>query len=367
MGHALDRGLELAFLREACVDTLMRRGPATQLQAESSLRLRKLAYGFMARERSPCPECDWVKELDKISARYDGVEVCVAVPITKAQIAAAMPPANIVTSIPVSAVCSGGVREALRSPENARLPEAEEPDELPSAALSFAEGEEESVVKCLVDIGLLDFVNENEVWKHRQRYVESGIFGVEKPGEVVSIDDGRVKLRLIFSLRPSNALQRMIFGDLDQLPTSAQWSAMQLEEFQILLMSSSDRQCFFYIFSLDECWAKAMTLKGRWPREWFAHVPAHIQGTKVRLAVRGVPMGWLSTVGVCQHVHRNLLRFTFAANYPLAVRELQRVLQEKQREHLDWSREIRRDRPMSDLHVRHALQFPDLHRQSGRV
>ena len=110
-----------------------------------------------------------MKELDKRSARHDGVEVCVAVPITKAQIAAAMPPANIVASIPVSAVCSGGVREALRFPENVRLPEAEEPDELPSAALSFAEGEEESVVKFLVDIGLLGFVNENEVWRHRQR------------------------------------------------------------------------------------------------------------------------------------------------------------------------------------------------------
>jgi hypothetical protein len=121
---------------------------------------------------------------------------------------------------------------------------------------------------------------------------------------------------------------------------------MQLEEFQILLMSSSDRQCFFYIFSLDECWAKAMTLKGRWPREWFAHALAHIRGTHVRLAVKGVPMGWLSAVGVCQHAHRNLLRLNFAPNCPLAVRELQRVLQEKQQEHLDWSREIRRDRTM---------------------
>ena len=134
-----------------------------------------------------------------------------------------------------------------------------------------------------------------DIWQVRGQRFLSGIFGVEKAGETVSEHDSKLCLRLMFNLRPSNAAQELIHGDLDQLPTSARWSSLQLEEYQILFMSSSDRQCFFCLFSMSPDWAGSMALMGDWPRDWFAYVPAGIQGDTVKLAVRGVPP-WAGSV-----------------------------------------------------------------------
>ena len=70
----------------------------------------------------------------------------------------------------------------------------------------------------------------------------------------MSAEDERTKLRLICNLKPSNACQRMIAGDLELLPCTTQWNGVQLEEYEMVLLSSSDRQCFFYIFSMPRAW-----------------------------------------------------------------------------------------------------------------
>ena len=45
--------LNWQYCGDTCVTTLQRRGPPTALQQAASFRLRKLAYGFMSRERVP--------------------------------------------------------------------------------------------------------------------------------------------------------------------------------------------------------------------------------------------------------------------------------------------------------------------------
>ena len=298
--HYCDQGLEV---------TLRQHGPCSGVQQTALDRLYALAHSFVAREVSPCTKSSWDEDLRARAAHYDGdLDVCLAQPLTLEQIAAALPPDEVVASIPLRAVCTGSVLEDIMDPERVRLPEQEVEEPLPRAKLHFADGEADRIVAHLARIGLVAPIEESMVWTHRGTKLRSGLFGVEKRGEQISDADSRSKLRLICNLKPSNAVQRMIDGDLAQLPCSTQWNGLQLEHYEVLLMSSSDRQCFFYIFEMERSWQGALALDGLWKRELFPHVPSEVRGPRVRAALRALPMGWLSAVGVSPHAHRNLLR-----------------------------------------------------------
>ena len=223
--------------------TLKQHGPCSGVQQSALDRLYALAHTFVAREVSPCTKSSWDEDLRARAAHYDGdLDVCLAQPLTLEQIAAALPPDEVVASIPLRAVCTGSVLEDIMDPERVRLPEQEVEEPLPRAKLHFADGEAERIVAHLARIGLVAPIEESMVWTHRGTKLRSGLFGVEKRGEQISDADSRSKLRFICNLKPSNAVQRMIDGDLAQLPCSTQWNGLQLEHYEVLLMSSSDRQ-----------------------------------------------------------------------------------------------------------------------------
>eukprot|EP00972_Heterocapsa_arctica_P052018 7653761-Heterocapsa_arctica.AAC.1 len=68
-----------------------------------------------------------------------------------------------------------------------------------------------------------------------------------------------------------------------------------------MLLSGEDMQGCFHVFRLPAVW-----------RKWFAlSKPIHRRGDggvlqEVWLTVGVVPMGWLSAVGIVQHIHRRL-------------------------------------------------------------
>ena len=98
---------------------------------------------------------------------------------------------------------------------------------------------------------------------------------------------------------------------------------------------------------MERSWQGALALDGLWKRELFPHVPTQVRGTKVRAALRALPMGWLSAVGVSQHAHRILLRRAAPGRGPPAVAALEEALGVGDgEEHFDWSREVRRARPL---------------------
>ena len=51
-----------------------------------------------------------------------------------------------------------------------------------------------------------------------------------------------------------------------------------------------------------------MALSGSWPRQLLSAVLFEITTDLVHVAIRALPMGWLSAVGICQHAQRNLLK-----------------------------------------------------------
>ena len=128
---------------------------------------------------------------------------------------------------------------------------------------------------------------------------------MEKKGETLSAENPRPKLRLIINRFPSNSLQRVIPGDIAQLPTTGQWNSVPLLQHEVMLLSSRDRKCFFYIFRLPRVWRGAMALEGRYPRSLYT---GKKEDTDVLTcySIAAVPMGWVSAAKLCQHAHRRM-------------------------------------------------------------
>ena len=114
--------------------------------------------------------------------------------------------------------------------------------------MGTAPGDWEALAQRLLDLGIVEPIAETELLRHRGRVVVNGVFGAEKAGgEPVPLAGGGQgpPLRLIMNLTCANALQRMIVGDLAELPVASQWQALCLLEEEVALFSLADRQCFF--------------------------------------------------------------------------------------------------------------------------
>lgn len=135
---------------------------------------------------------------------------------------------------------------------------------------------------------------------------------------------------------PSNSLQEVAPGDIETLPYMGQWSATQLLANQVLLWNSEDIKCMFYIFRSPKCWQKYLVFSDLLDGAWFGLE----KGIMYHLASRVPPMGWLSAVGICQHIHRRLL-----------LRDKPRGAQ------LPAALELRKDRPLPGGSSREQMDF----------
>eukprot|EP00438_Fugacium_kawagutii_P015746 Skav233435 [mRNA] locus=scaffold1486:284964:287666:- [translate_table: standard] len=142
---------------------------------------------------------------------------------------------------------------------------------------------------------------------------ENGLFGVTKD-ELAG--DGTEIFRLIMNLVPLNGICEPLSGDVSTLPT---WSMMQplvLQPSEYLVVSSEDVKCFFYTMKVPSCWWKYLAFNKEVPHEY---LPPHLREGRVYVAATVLPMGFLNSVSLAQHVHRNLTKMTYedaGANAP---------------------------------------------------
>lgn len=106
------------------------------------------------------------------------------------------------------------------------------------------------------------------------------------------------------NLVPTNKLCRNLGGDICTLPSVTGMSSILLEGSDIMVMSSEDIRCFFYLFEVPPGWHKFLAF-GR-------EVPSSVAPTGARepyyLTSRVLPMGFISSVSIAQHVHRRVAR-----------------------------------------------------------
>ena len=145
----------------------------------------------------------------------------------------------------------------------------------------------------LLGAGIFGVVPESEVFKVGTNLLLNGLFGVEKSKE----SQGVPIYRLIMNLMPLNDLCQGLAGDIPTLP---HWFGMGMSPFHIearenLVVSSEDLRCFFYTLALPPCWFPFLCFNKPLP------------DSPLQSCSKVLPMGFLNSVEIAQHVHRALV------------------------------------------------------------
>ena len=109
--------------------------------------------------------------------------------------------------------------------------------------------------------------------------------------------------RLIMNLIPFNLISEPLSGDVATLPTWSSMTPLFLQPTECLLVSSEDVRCFFYTMSVPGDWVKYLAFNKMVPDEV---LPEAYKGRECYLASLVLPMGYLNSVSLAQHVHHNL-------------------------------------------------------------
>lgn len=201
--------------------------------------------------------------------------------------------------IPLWEVCDLGTLDFVMHFEDYLLPVESRVYTKPPRVLAD-EGSWGEICQGLISKGVCVLLPHSQVYKVNNQPLLNGLFGVSKEEFVGPWET----FRLIMNLVPVNKLCRNLGGDVSTLPSWAGMTPYLLEGDQVLVMSSEDIRCFFYLFEIPLSWRPFMAFN--------KPVPPGLVGEGVTephyLASRVLPMGFLNSVSVAQHVHRRITR-----------------------------------------------------------
>eukprot|EP00435_Cladocopium_sp_Y103_P068601 s30_g31.t2 len=157
----------------------------------------------------------------------------------------------------------------------------------------------------LVSKGVCTFLELSKVYHIKGQPLLHGLFSVGKN----EWDGGLESQRLIMNMVPLNQNCRNLQSDIGTLPSLPAMNSFLLEGGETLLLSSEDIRCFFYLFRVPREWIRFLCFNKQVPD----HIlPADLRGKPCVLASLVLPMGWLNSVGIAQHVHRNVVRWSLS-------------------------------------------------------
>ena len=252
---------------------------------------------------------------------YKGDEIKTAQQFTWGNISPALP--REIGVVPLSEVCTLGARHYVdnfdlyvRPREEwclKRAPRVMVPDS------QWAE-----VCNGLLTCGICTLIAKDDVFHVGDSPLLNGLFGVAKD----EWSNGVEVYRLIMNLIPLNQICYPLQGDVETLPMWSMMNPFLLQPSEQLLISSEDVRCFFYTISVPPAWWKYLAFNKLVPDEC---LPGHLKGQEVYLTSQVLPMGFLNSVSLAQHVHRNLALWSDEAQNQVNLPE----------------GEIRRDRPLT--------------------
>lgn len=115
-----------------------------------------------------------------------------------------------------------------------------------------AEESWEQICSGLVSKGICEVMPVCDLYHIGDTPVLNGMFGVSKD----EFDQGVEVMRLIMNLVPVNKLCRNLGGDVATLTNWSGMGSYLLDSGEVLLMSSEDIRCFFYLFSVPQSWKR---------------------------------------------------------------------------------------------------------------
>ena len=271
-------------------------GPPTKAQQRvlSSIceRLRHLKRW----ESFPLPAAGWASLLQGSSINSYGEEVCVAKRVQWENLVLSLPEKGGV--VPLTAVCRLGMLHYVQNPQ-AFLKPPEERKHFPAPPVRVQDEHWEAVARGLIDRNICTTIPLEDVLHVEGRPVLSGLFGVTKqewdgPFEV---------LRLIMDLRPVNSFCEAFAGDTATLPLVSQLTQLELIVTDDLVICSEDLKAMFYCFELDRSWYKLLGFNKIIPAS--LNPPGDCRPHV--LCARVLPMGFINSVAIAQHLHRNIV------------------------------------------------------------
>lgn len=229
---------------------------------------------------------------------YVGEEVKLAKPIVWEEIELSLPAQ--VGTLDIRDFCEQGVLHYVEHFEESLVPlDRRVVGKTPTVMCSDPEWEK---VCCgLLQRGLCEVVFENELFEVQGKPVLNGMFAVSKQEFSGNIE----ACRLIMNLKPLNSNTRALQGNTGTLPMVSQMGSFYLADDEILCTSSEDLRCFFYLFAVPKAWTRYMGFGKPVPQSL---LPPNADGRRGFLASRVLPMGYINSVGVAQHIHRNVVR-----------------------------------------------------------
>ena len=244
------------------------------------------------------PTFDWKDKIADARVSYHGEVVLKAEALELDRVLASLPPEGFGGIVNILDVCEGEVKEKLMDPSKVVLPEADLPSVIPQPKVRVKDGDWPVLAKALYERGIVAPVS--EALHLRNRMVGNGLFGVEKSGK--DLPDGRTAQRLIMDLRATNSVLQVIAGDIKGLSGAAAFTTISLEKGQVISISGDDLVSSFYLFRLPEVWLPYMAFER--PIDWRS-LGVDRDGSTI-LAACVLPMGFTSSVGIMQHIHRRL-------------------------------------------------------------
>lgn len=272
--------------------------------------------GQMCNFRVTIPTTGFGELFDVKGVDYRGEEVKLARSFNWSCIAGALP--QEVGTLDMVDFCSGGCLHYLNHFEEFLLPvESQVLGRTPRVMVD--EGDWEDVVNGLIRMGICEVCPRRLLFHVGDRPLLNGLFAVSKN----EFDASGLELhRLIMNMVPLNRLCRSLKGDVGTLPTVAGLSAFYLEDHEIAVMSSEDVKCFYYLFQIPVSWRKFMGFAREVPP---SYVPVQWKDEVCHLVAKVLPMGFINSVGLAQHMHRNVVRWSLAgAQLGAGERELRR-------------------------------------------
>ena len=256
--------------------------------------------------REPLGDVNFSQLFSVKGVDYQGEEIRLARRVDWDSIEASLP--EHVGKLDLRDFCEGGVLRYVNHFEDYLLPVQDQTIGKPPRV--FVDDDcWEPLARGLLDRGICVRRRMSELHRVGQKPLLNGLFSVSKGKFKGSIE----LCRLIMNLKPINLLTRPLQGDTCTLPMVTQMAAMYLDEGGLLVTSSEDLRCYFYLFAVPEAWFKYLGFGKVLPR---AMIPLEELSDDWVLCSRVLPMRFLNSVAVAQHIHRNVVRRCLGSLHP---------------------------------------------------
>ena len=229
---------------------------------------------------------------------YQGEEVRLAKPLVWRALEPSLP--NEVGKLDLRDFCTGGILDYIDRFEEFLLPPNEQILGKPPKVMVTDE-EWKVVAKGLLEKGLCQAIPLSQVYHVQDSPLLNGMFAVGKQEYIGNVET----CRLIMNLKPTNTICKSLTADTGTLPSINHLGSLVLDPDSVLVTSSEDIKCFFYLFRIPEAWKRFLVFAKQLPVEL---CPLELRSEPAFLAATVLPMGWLNSVGIAQHVHRNVVR-----------------------------------------------------------